>query len=223
MTKTQTIAKIASIGLLGIFVAMLTPSSTFDTAQSAEFTLYGMLNMVQKDSMGNEVFSQTIHNQLTDQGEDYIIDQAFDTVGTALTAGDRIGSICIGNITATLIDDPAEREALDADDVSSGTPGQTLTLGATCIVDAVIDDSTTSTAVVGPLTFTSGTNLASTETINVIIICSGNSGADLSTFNECAGGANDIAFAVVDTADVTLSGTDTIDITYTFDIISATT
>jgi len=216
MTKSQTIAKIASIGLLTVFVAMLTPSSVFESTNNTGLLMYGMAEIVQKDSMGNEVFAQTIHNQLTDEGEDYIIDQVFDTGDTAITANQRIGAICITNIVDASIDSDAEREAL-----VSTTLENSLGTVLHCIPDTDVDDDTTSTAIIASVTFTSGTNLTTGQTITAIGICGGNDGAVYDQCNDAAGTPG--LFAVVNTADVTLSGTDTVDITYTFDIISATT
>jgi len=218
MTKSQTIAKIASIGLLTVFVAMLTPSSVFESTQNTGLLMYGMAEIVQKDSMGNEVFAQTVHNQLTTEGEKYLIHQVFDTASNFnSTAANRIGAICITNIQASDLDTDVKEEALKDTDLEND-----LSNAAHCLVDTVVDDSTDSTGVIGPLTFQAGTHLAADETITAIGICGGNGGT--SPYDQCDDAAdNPGLFAVVNTADVTLSGTDTVDITYTFDIISLTT
>ena len=65
--------------------------------------------------------------------------------------------------------------------------------------------------------FSSGTHLVSGDQVTSIGICSGENGG--SPHAGCSG----VLFAVVDTSDVTLSGTESVTITYTFDISSAGT
>lgn len=228
MVKTQSIAKITSIALLTVFVALITPNSMYEnTPQTTELAVYGMLEMVQRDSLGNDVFSQSIHNQLTNQGEEYLIDQVFNTgVAGASTANTRIGAICIvESADPTDFDDTTKREGVTAANLGANQTLQAGTSGNHCLVDTTgaVDDDTTSTAIIGPLTFLSGANLVSGETIHLIGICAANGGTNNYTDCDDATGGVAAAFAVVDTADVTLTGTDTVDITYTFDIISATT
>jgi len=68
------------------------------------------------------------------------------------------------------------------------------------------------------LTFTcGGTNCADNDTITGIAICQ-NDTTDNTDFNNCA--TEGIMFAVVDISDVTLATSETVDITYTFDITS---
>ena len=211
MTKT-THYKIASIGLLAIFVAMVTPSSVYNISEStSEFAVYGMAELVQADGNGNEIFTQSIHNRLTDQGEDYIINQAFATDEDLIGAADRIGAICISSLDGAAV----IAENATAEIMSGGSLGTSLH----CIADDVAD--TPSTATLGPLLFTSGVNLASGDTIASIAICSSNGG---SNYEDCQFAAeNAIAFAVVDTTDLTLTGTDTVNITYTFDLVTDST
>ena len=214
MTKT-THYKIASIGLLAIFVAMVTPSSVYNISETtSEFAVYGMAELVQADGNGNEIFTQSIHNRLTDEGENYIIDQAFGTAATAETGTSRIGAICITNLDGAAVIAENATAAIMSNDALGAFPH--------CLVDTAIPESTASTAVIGPLEFASGTNLAAGNTIMSIAVCSAN--ANVSPYDDCGSAtANAIAFAVVDTTDLQLSGTDTVNITYTFDIISDST
>ena len=212
MTKT-THYKIASIGLLAIFVAMVTPSSVYNISEStSEFAVYGMAELVQADGNGNEIFTQSIHNRLTDEGENYLINQAFNTGNSPGDANHRVGAICITNIDG----DTDITESSTA--ASMGT--SSLTQSIHCLVDSEVSDSTPSTAVIGPLVFTSGVNLGDGETISSIAICPYNAGT---AYDNCDDAADAIAFAVVDTTELTLTGSDTVSITYTFDITSADT
>ncbi len=72
-----------------------------------------------------------------------------------------------------------------------------------------------STSVIGPLTFTGGTEVSANANIQSIAICN-NAVSDYALCNVGSG----IAFAVVDTNDVTLAADDTVQITYTFDVTS---
>ena len=211
MTKT-THYKIASIGLLAIFVAMVTPSSVYNISEStSEFAVYGMAELVQSDGNGNEIFSQSVHNRLTDQGEEYIINLAFRTDVTPSGGDARMGAICITNLDGTAIIAENATAQIMSDDNTLGT-------ALHCIVDDVVNNGTPSTAIIGPLLFTSGTNLDAGDTIRSIAICTSNGGDN---YDNCdSPETNAIAFAVIDTTDLTLSGTDTVNITYTFDLIS---
>ena len=60
--------KFIGLAMLGVFAMMVIPGGNFNTLQS-ENVLYGMATIVKNDSQGNEVFQQSVHNQLTDAGE----------------------------------------------------------------------------------------------------------------------------------------------------------
>ncbi len=224
MTNTNTSQKLAyklsATGLFAIFAMMVIPGSVFggaaaaDSTETGQISVYGMMDLVQKDASGNTLLTQTVHNQLTTEGEGYLLNQVFDTSGTAVTDNARIGAICITGVV--LADTDVAREAANAATMSASTLG----LDANCLVDADVTTTNTaaaSTAVIGPLEFIGGTQLTAGGTINSIAICNANAGTDYAL---CNAPTNGVAFAVVDTNEVTLPDGDTVEITYTFDVTS---
>jgi len=198
--------KIAGFALMGVLAMMVIPGS-MGSVQN-DLTFYGAATMVQKDANGQEVFSQTVHNRVVDSGEDFLLDQTFQD-GTTSADDVQIGSICISDAGTITV---AETEtAADFD----GDNGITET---NCKEDTTVTTSG-GTAVIGALQFTcGGTNCANDDTITGIAICQ-NDTTDDTDFNNC--GTEGIMFAVVDTTDTTLAASETVDITYTFDITSA--
>ena len=206
MTLRQA-SKIASPILFMITVMIILPAPAEST--SSDIVFYGAAEITKYDQSGNAVYTQIVHNQLVDTGEDFLLDQTFqDTV----TAADdvQIGSICIFQGTITV----AEAEtAADFDGDNSLTE-------TNCKEDTTVTTSS-GTAVIGPLTFAAGgTNAADGDLIAAIGICQ-NDTTDDTDFANCA--TEGILFAIVDTTDVTLNTGETVQITYTFDITSAST
>jgi len=199
------------IGLLGILAITIVP---FDgETNSSDGKLYGLLTLVQYDVNNNEVFAQSIHNRLVDTGETFLLEAGFREA-TAPADNIQIGAICI-----------AEGVIDDADELESASDFDTAnTIGAftNCIVDAAVDVTTTQgTAIIGPETYTGATHLAGGDTVNGIGICQSNAGT--TPYQDCINGdgaASGILFAIIDTADVTLLASETVQITYTFDITS---
>jgi len=76
--------KLASFGLLGFLVVLILPASVDE--QTPTSFLYGAATLVVHDAFGDEIFSQTIHNQLFDQGEDLILNQTFADIGVSVVA-----------------------------------------------------------------------------------------------------------------------------------------
>ncbi|MGY5146840.1 MAG: hypothetical protein ACW9W4_02430 [Candidatus Nitrosopumilus sp. bin_7KS] len=198
--------KIAGFALMSVLAMMVIPSS-LGTSQS-EHTFYGAATMIQKNAAGQEIFSQTIHNRIVDTGEEFLLDQTFQD---SVTVADniQIGSICISDAASPTI---AEAEtAADFD----GDNGMTEN---NCKEDTTVTTSS-GTAVIGSLQFTcGGTNCADNDTITAIGICQ-NDADDDGDFNDCA--TEGILFAVVDVTDTQLATSETVDITYTFDISSS--
>ena len=75
-------------------------------------------------------------------------------------------------------------------------------------------------ALVNPSTFTCGeTNCSDGDTITTIAICQSDVTLD-TDYTNCA--TEGIMFAIVDVTDTTLATSETVDITYTFNITSST-
>lgn len=197
--------KIAGFALMGVLAMMVIPGSM--ASPDNDLTFYGAATMVQKDAFGQEVFSQVVHNQVVNSGEEFLLDQTFQD-GTTSADDVQIGSICISNAGTITV---AEIEtAADFD----GDNGLTET---NCKEDTTVTTSG-GTAVIGALQFTCGeTNCTDGDTITGIGICQ-NDTTDDTDFADCA--TEGILFAVIDTTDTTLATSETVDITYTFDITS---
>ena len=193
------------LGLMSVFAMMIIPGN-FDSVNN-ELTFYGMGTITQFDKDGNEIFSQSVHNQVVNTGEDFLLDQTFQD---GVTGADnvQIGSICIGDQGKVTV---AETEtAADFD----GDNGITE---ANCKEDTTVT-TTGSIATVNPATFTcGGTNCANGDTITGFAVCQNDATDDLD-FTDCA--TEGIMFAVIDSADTTLNAGETLDITYNFDITS---
>jgi hypothetical protein len=196
--------KIAGFALMGVLAMMVIPGSM--GSYENDLTFYGAATMVQKDANGQEIFSQVVHNQVVDTGEEFLLDQTFQD-GATSADNVQIGSICISDGTITV----GETQTATNFDTANGITE------TNCKEDTTVTTSG-GTAVIGGLQFTcGGTNCADNDTITGIAICQ-NDADDDGDFNNCA--TEGIMFAVVDTTDTTLAASETVDITYTFDITS---
>jgi len=199
--------KVIGFGLLGLFVVMIFPSTITNEANPM---FYGTASMVLADADGNILLTNTVHNQITDEGEEFIIDQVFDTGDAALTGDARVGAICIsGAIDSAFSETTVATLATNLSD-----PG-----GTHCHVTNEITDAGASLAVTDAEVFTAGTDFGAGETISGILICVKGDQGDVN-FQECNTASPAIALAALDFVNATVSGTDTITITYTFNIVT---
>ncbi len=199
--------KLAAFGLLGFLVVLILPANADE--QTPSF-LYGAATLVAYDAHGNEFFSQTVHNQLFDAGEDFMIDQSFTDIGTDVANAIQIGAICLsaaGTPTTTETDDNVQ---FNSDNTRTGT------LALNCITDPTVTKAT-QVVTLGPLTFTAGPDGAGVQwvggdTVTNIGVCDAEIGN--ANVRDCTTNL----FAVVDTSNVVLANSETVDVTYTFDI-----
>lgn len=202
------------MGLLGLIAILVIPAGTQSMTNDG-FNLYGQATMTYHDANGNEMLSQTVHNQLFDEGEDLLIANAFTGVTDIGTDATQIGAICLTTATA------AESYAESTSNTTFNTDHDAAEGGAddeeNCKTDGSVD-STSQIATIGPLTFTAGTgtgnNLFAGSTVEAIGICDADSSDN--DVRDCT----TTLFAVVDTSDVTLASGETVDITYTFNLQS---
>ncbi len=195
-------------GLMGLFILMVLPAGMDNIQEDGKF--YGAANLLVRDAAGNELFDQTVHNRLLDTGENYIVNQAFVGGGAPIVDIAQISAICVTNLTLVNETDTA---------ASYSAPANTLTGTNHChpTVPTIPNDGT---VVLGPETFTGGTDIGATETIRSIAICADNAGVP---YGDCNGSNNPIAFAAIVTSSVQLGDTETVDVTYTFDLSSPNT
>ena len=193
---------------MAIFAVMVIPAQI--SADDGRPTYYGMGTIVLNDAFGNEMFAQTIHNQVVNTGETFIIDQTFQDGTTSIAENNSIGNICVTEAASFAASETSTAAAFDT--------ATTIGTGLECKEDTAVDDSTQATAVIGPLTFTTSNLDAVGEIITGIGICQATAANDNDQATCATGG---ILFAEVNTTDVTLNTGETVQITYTFDITSA--
>jgi len=200
--------KLAAFGLLGILVVLILPANADE--QTPSF-LYGAATLVAYDAHGNEIFAQTVHNQLFDAGEDFMIDQSFTDIGVDVANPIQIGAICLSADTTETSNEPDTAVTFNGDNARAGD-----TVARNCVTDIAVTKFL-QVVTIGPLTFTAGpdviaSNWVSGNTVTSIGVCpaeiADNDVRDCTT----------TLFAVVDTSDVTLAAAETVDVTYTFDI-----
>ena len=196
------------MGLLGLFIMMVLPSGTDNINDPGKF--YGAAHLLVKDAAGNEVFSQTIHNRLLDSGENFINNQVFTGNGAPIGETGQMSAICVSDYSGVIAEG-------DTALIIAGNNG--LTLGNHCHPADILNINGDGTVVLGPEIFEGNLDITAGEIINSIAICSDNAGAD---YLECdtATSGNAIAFAEIQTSAVQLGDTETVDITYTFDLSS---
>ena len=210
--------------MLGVFAMMVIPSGNLDATQSSQL-LYGMATIEKYDNQGNEVFQQTIHNNLTDQGSDYILGAIFSTGVAAPADNVSFGAICVSAQTANEGDQSIEDDTASSFDSPNALNDAT---NVTCEDDDGDVTHTGQIATIGPLTFTEVNdatgNINTSQTINSIGICQKDTNNTLDEgFIDCqngGAGTTGLLLAVVPVTATTLGAGETVDITYTFDLTS---
>ena len=144
-------------------------------------------------------------------GENFINNQVFsaEILDVAVGDADQMGAICVSDQASTD----------EADDAASIALANGLTGGNHCHPATTLIN-TDGTVVLGPEVFTGGIDINATQIINSIAICGDNNNID---YAECNLSTNPIAFAEIVTSAVQLGDTETVDITYTFDLSSPNT
>ena len=216
MKKSTTITSLSTTALLGMLVVLMVPSNVSATETSG-LALYGMATLTQHDVNGDVVFSQTVHNQLFDDGEDFLLNNAFHGLTDDAAEATQIGAICLGAQTPSTDEThtvAAWNSAHDGADNASATAStlncQTATATSSAQVASLAPEAFTAKA-------DNSGNWYSGDTVLGIAVCQADSGdADV---RGCAG----TLFAVVNTSDVTLATDETVTVTYQFSLASAGT
>jgi len=218
--------KFIGLAMLGVFAMMVIPGGNFDATQS-ENQFYGMATIVKNDSQGNEVFQQSTHNNMTDQGSDYILGAIFSTGVAAPADNVSFGAICVSNATANEGDESIEDDTASSfDNVAQNNLNDATNV--TCEDDDGNVTFTGQIATIGPLTFTevddATGNINTDQTINSIGICQKDTNnTNDEGFIDCengGAGTTGLLLAVVPVTATTLGTGETVDITYTFDLTS---
>jgi len=193
--------------LFFLAIVMLIPANS---DKSDSLKMYGIATIVVKDSSGNILFENVIHNQVVDAGTTYMLDQTFGDGGTDVSNADQVDTVCVTDaLTPTGATDDTETAA----DFNTEN-----TLISTNCIGNISFTTGTASATTDALTFSAGTHFPAATTIGGIGIC-GNGANGAGPFADCDTTANQAPLlAVVDTTDVTVNTSESVDITYTLNL-----
>ena len=201
--------KFLGCGLIFLAFIMILPASNSNT-QSDLPKMYGIATIVLKDSTGNILFENVIHNQVVDTGTAYMLDQTFRDGNTEVSDANQVDTICVTNALAVDTTDTATATSFNSDNLL--TVSDKNCKGGIIFVTLVTNFQTT--AVSPAQTFSAGgTNFPDGTTVKGIGVC-GDNGA-VSPFHNCSTAGDAPLLAVVDTTDVLVNITESVDITYT--------
>ena len=196
--------KFLGISLIFLAFIMILPVSNSNT-QSDLPKMYGIATIVLKDSTGNILFENVIHNQVVDVGTAYMLDQTFGDGNTALSDANQVDTMCVTDFATP---DGATNDAETTADFNA----ENGLIGNNCI-GAISFTTTSTTAGSGTRTFSAATHFPVGTVVGGIGICGDNGTA--SPFNNCSEAADAPLLAVVDTINVTVNAGESVDITYT--------
>ena len=208
--------KYLALGIIAIAGILALPV-TVDSQDDSK--MYGYVTLVLRDSAGLAVFQQIIHNQLVDAGENFMLSQTFFN-GTGNFVSDKFNKI--DALCVTTEANFAASETVNATTFNDANP----TAGFNCVQleFTITNIDSVNKATTGAIEFNAtgnNPNIISGETITGIGVCSDNDQAIENNKDSFVAGCNVVAgnnaplLAVVNTSDVTLSGSETVDITYT--------
>jgi len=214
--------KYIGLAFLSVAAILMIPASS--QAESVSSPFYGLLQVTVYDADGNEVLRQQIHNQLMDDGEEFIIAQTFTDGSTVLaTDNDLIGSICISD-DGTFTDPGAAINESTLNQVAFDAANTLDTASAGNCIDESPVGGTVRAPQIGPLTFTYSTHTPASgaHTVTNIGVCNGEGTAGSQAFNTCLAGGPTL-FSVIDITDFTLSvAGEQANIDYTFNLETPT-
>jgi len=217
MKKSTAATYVLTSVLLGMLVVLMVPSNVAESPSG--LALYGMATISQQNANGDVLFTQTVHNQLFDAGEDFLLDNAFTGL-TDVADNIDIGSICLSADPTPDTDETTTASSWNSShDAADNASATTLT---NCRTDATVTKSA-QIATVGPLIFTAkadnaaGTHFYAGDSVESIAVC------DASATDADVRGCTTTLFAVVDTSDVILAADETVTVTYQFSLASAGT
>ena len=187
---------------------MLIPADSDPKPDSSK--MYGIATIVVKDSSGNILFENVIHNQVVDAGTTYMLDQTFGDGGTDVSNADQVDTVCV---TDALTPAGATDDTETAADFNTEN-----TLASTNCIGDISFTTGAASATTGALTYSAGTHFPAGTTIGGIGVC-GNGANGAGPFANCDTTANQAPLlAVVDTTDVTVNTGESVDITYTLNL-----
>ena len=203
--------KFLGVGLLGLFALLAVPA----IQQEMQGTyIGGMATMVVHNAQGEEIMFQQVHNRIVDSGEDFIVRQIIANQTNPLPDAQSVGLIC-----------PIIRAAQDINFNDSNT---TLTFiadnensggGPECLGDPTAETTGGGIKRIGDAAGLSFQGSGGNDNIGTNNILRGIGVFTNSTDIADLGAGNvPILFALIDTSDVTVAASDTVNISYTFNI-----
>jgi len=203
--------KFIGFGLIFLAFIMILPANS--NTQSDLPKMYGIATIVLKDSTGNILFENVIHNQVVNTGTAYMLDQTFrDLATTDVSDADQVDTICVTNANppAGATDDNQDADAFNTENT---IVGNTCKGGITFVTGVTLGQTT---AVSPVQTFLAGgTNFPDGTTIRGIGVCGDNGALSPFLFPDCSTAADAPLLAVFDTTDVLVNTGESVDITYT--------
>ena len=200
--------KFIGFGLIFLAFIMVLPATSSNT-QTDLPKMYGIATIVLKDSTGNILFENEIHNQVVDVGTTYMLDQTFGDGNTAISDASQVDAICVTDAVTPF----GSTVGGDGETAAGFNTENTLGPDPNCIGGIVFTTNPT-TATSGTRTFSAGTHFPAGTTIGGIGIC-GDNGAG-GNFLDCSEAVGDAPLlAVFNTAEVTVNTGESVDITYT--------
>jgi len=197
--------KFLGYGLIFLAVLMVIPVTT--NIQSDLPKMYGIATVILKDSTGNILFENVIHNQVVDTGTTYMLDQTFGDAGTDVADANQVDTICVTNAAAP------NGATSDAETAALFNTENTLT--SNNCKGSIVFTTAATTAGSGTQTFSAGTHFPAGTVVGGIGIC-GNGANGAGPFADCDTTASQAPLlAVVDTTNVTVNTGESVDITYT--------
>ena len=114
--------KFFGFGTIILSIIMLIPIAGYNI-QSDLPKMYGIATIVLKDSTGNVLFENVIHNQVVDTGTTYMLDQTFGDGGTDVANADQVDTICVTNAAAPAgaTDDTATAASFNTENTLTST------------------------------------------------------------------------------------------------------
>ena len=196
--------KYVGFGLIFLAFIMILPTSNSNT-QSDLPKMYGIATLVLRDSAGNMLFENVIHNEVVNTGTNFMLLQAFgDISGTVTNNADQVDTMCVTNAVTVDTANTATAATFNSDNGLTGNNCK----------GNIVFSITDTTASSGVQTFSEPANIPASTVVTGIGICGNN--ASGATFNDCQTGANQAPLlAVFDTTDVTVGTSESVDITYT--------
>ncbi|ABK78162.1 hypothetical protein CENSYa_1540 [Cenarchaeum symbiosum A] len=222
MNTTKTGMALTGFAAVFTLLALTPASATFLNTDNADTpVLFGMAELTHKNVDGDILASSTVHNRLVNGGEVHLINGVFGA--TAVATDDKPTLICISDKLAV---NKVVGEILETSIASDFTPETAFaTTGTNTCVAADIETANGGSSAVMNATFY-GSGATGTDEINIledqmiesIAICD-TSAAGTDRTNCATAGA---LFSAVPVRQTEVGASDSVEVTYTFNLTSPT-